>query len=53
MGQHKYNPIAQAAKEGKLPQKKKPMSTRERRARLEAAVMAKLPILSGWWKGWL
>lgn len=30
MGEHKYNPTAIAAREGKLPPKKKKMSKRER-----------------------
>lgn len=30
MGEHKYNPTAIAAREGKLPPKKKPISKRER-----------------------
>lgn len=30
MGEHKHNPTAIAAREGKLPPKKKPISKRER-----------------------
>lgn len=30
MGEHKYNPTAIAAREGKLPPKKKPIRKRER-----------------------
>ena len=39
MGQHKHNPTAIAAKEGKLPPKPPKMSTREREA-LAAAIIA-------------
>lgn len=38
MGQHKYNPTAIAAKEGKLPPKEKKMSKRERDIFLHNAV---------------
>lgn len=38
MGQHKYNPTAIAAKEGKLPQKEKKLSKRERDILLHNAV---------------
>lgn len=34
MGQHKYNPTAQAAKEGKLPPKPEKMSKREQERQL-------------------
>lgn len=40
MGQHKFNPVAQAAKEGKLPPKPKRMPTEEIRRRLMGAVEA-------------
>ena len=36
MGQHKYNPNCQLAREGKLPQKPKKMSKRERERLLYA-----------------
>jgi hypothetical protein len=38
MGQHKNNPIAQLAKEGKLPPKPVEMSKKERDLRLRMAV---------------
>jgi len=38
MGQHKYNPTAIAAKEGKLPPKEKKLSKRERDILLHNAV---------------
>ena len=40
MGQHKYNPVAIAAKNGELPPKKKPakLSKRQRDAMLQVAV---------------
>lgn len=40
MGQHKFNPTAQAAKEGKLPPKPPRMSAEEIRSRLLGAVEA-------------
>lgn len=47
MGQHKYNPTAQAAKNGELPPKKKPMSKRKRDAILRKQIQDKtgLPAL--------
>ena len=36
MGEHKHNPTATAAKNGKLPPKKKPMGTAESRALVHA-----------------
>lgn len=42
MGQHKYNPTAIAAKEGKLPPKPKKLSKREREALLMAEVCRKI-----------
>lgn len=38
MGQHKYNPVAIAAKNGELPPKPKKPSKREREAALQNAV---------------
>ena len=38
MGQHKYNPVAIAAKNGELPSKQKKPSKRERDACLQNAV---------------
>ena len=38
MGQHKSNPTAQLAKEGKLPPKKEPLSKREMERRMHDAV---------------
>lgn len=40
MGQHKFNPVAQAAKEGKIPQKPPRASTEEARRKI-AGVIAK------------
>lgn len=42
MGQHKYNPTAIAAKEGRLPPKPKKLSKREREAVLMAKVCRKI-----------
>ena len=41
MGQHKYNPTAQAAKEGKLPPKPAPMSRAELRRQMISFIQAK------------
>lgn len=38
MGQHKFNPNVQAAKNGELPPKKKKMSKREREALLSKQI---------------
>ena len=38
MGQHKYNPNCQLAKEGKLPPKPKRMSKREQERQIYAAI---------------
>lgn len=38
MGQHKYNPTAQAARRGELPPKPVPMGAAERRRRIMRAV---------------
>lgn len=40
MGEHKYNPTAIAAREGKLPPKKKPLSKREVRHIVEVKLQA-------------
>lgn len=40
MGQHKYNPTAQAAKACKLPQKKKPKFSKRQRERVADAMVA-------------
>ena len=47
MGQHKYNPTAIAAKEGKLQPKKPRPSKRERDAELNAAVKSALKKVVG------
>lgn len=38
MGQHKYNPNCQLAREGKLPPKPKPMSKRQRERMMMAFI---------------
>lgn len=43
MGQHKYNPTALAAKEGKLPPKPKKMSQSELRGETMSAFVQKYP----------
>lgn len=43
MGQHKYNPTALAAKEGKLPPKPKKMSQSELRGEIMSAFVQKYP----------
>lgn len=42
MGQHKYNPNCQLAKEGKLPPKPKKMSKREQERLLRAIIYDRL-----------
>lgn len=56
MGQHKYNPVAIAAKEGKLPPKpkNKELSKREQEALLQNAVRKVIGIsLPDLWKEFL
>jgi len=42
MGQHKYNPTARLAKEGKLPPKPTPISKRELERKLMSAIYTKM-----------
>lgn len=42
MGQHKHNPTAQLAKEGKLPPKPKKMSKREQEAELNRIIFSEV-----------
>ena len=44
MGEHKHNPTAIAAREGKLPPKKKPISKRERNRIICAELYKRLGI---------
>ena len=45
MGQHKYNPTAQAAKEGKLPPKPKKMSKIMRERELYHVISERLALI--------
>lgn len=47
MGEYKHNPTAIAAKNGKLPPKKKPMGTAESRALVHAWIREHT-LLTGW-----
>lgn len=46
MGQHKYNPTAQAAKEGKLPPKPEKISKREQERQIRRMIENRLGL--GW-----